>query len=438
MSEIINGIRSNGSILPPALRTSRDNDVVEISDDDEDDDPVEECSPVSSRSDSVTAAWINSPTRGLNLMTPTKAARKAKKLEYEMAPGAECLLSSPSSQSPSIVAMSGGPQSPSPARRTRAAAQSSPLEYESVREPARSTVSSSVVALSGRPKSPTPVGRTKNALEYEITPEFAPLAGSTSMFAPTKVRNHGKDDPARYAEPLQPNGLLPTFNASPASSPSKGASDPHNGRLASASGSTSSPTSLGKRHPSVEPIEPQRFRPRPKTNVRSRPPPEDDLDPVMAWSLAVPPVEPVTVSPSVTPEPPVDTWSGGRTLRGKQTVRERDDEDAPVQTKRPAPKKRKVQQPVTAPAPMAAVQPVAIPAVDEFPMSMPSTSRMRERQAEKERCDAMITPEARALLNGHAMETQMDPGMAYEEVVDMEPAEKPQLQLEGAKARAYC
>jgi hypothetical protein len=49
MSEIIEGIRSNGSILPPALRTSRDNDVVEISDDDEDVDPVEECSPVSSR-----------------------------------------------------------------------------------------------------------------------------------------------------------------------------------------------------------------------------------------------------------------------------------------------------------------------------------------------------------------------------------------------------
>jgi hypothetical protein len=87
---------------------------------------------------------------------------------------------------------------------------------------------------------------------------------------------------------------------------------------------------------------------------------------------------------------------------------------------------------------MAAVQPVVIPAVDEFPMSMLSTSRMRERQAEKERCDAMITPEARALLNGYGMETQMDPGMAHEEVLDMEPAEKPQLQLEGAKAMAYC
>jgi hypothetical protein len=418
LSELISGnIRQQTNMIAAAVKEVRRGGVIELDDDDDDDIIVE--------SDSIsindrTLGWINSSDKGLSPKSPTKAARKARAFEYKIVP------EEARSTSSSIIAFSGRPPH-SPTKATGAGVSSPPLRIKK----APSVLSSSIAVLSGNGQSSQPSKPHNEWAQWRDSPgdrsPIPPRFSTLPLRAPRDIKVQRIIDPSgvhhnRDVEPRdQPhtsNDLLSDFKGPP-SSPSKNGSDPRTAKIASAS--TASPTGSGKRQRSGEPIETDRPRPRPKK--RSRAPLADDIDPVARWSREVPPVEPVVISPAGTPDPPEDRWAGGRYRRGKQAAR--DGENAPVQTDRPAPKKRKA-------------QPVVVPAADPFPMATPTTSRVKEGRAEKERCDALLTREARALWDGQEMETQLESGTDHLEVLEMEPAKEPRLQLVGDKAAAYC
>ena len=76
-------------------------------------------------------------------------------------------------------------------------------------------------------------------------------------------------------------------------------------------------------------------------------------------------------------------------------------------------------------------------------MSMPSTSYTLRGRADKEDVDAMLSTQAKAMMVGSHLdeeveETASESGLDCIEVLQVEQAKTPQLQLRGKQATEYC
>ena len=501
MQDIINGRIGPGKAIQDARHKvspgAFPNTAIEILDDDDEDDILEEQTTSPLTPDRIakdrTMNWVRSPERGLSRECPSSATRKARRHRSSSEAFNETF-----GRSQDILEVSSSVATVAPVPRadrhregrkdntaTRHRGErnaSSPDQISNTLANDQSSYRVVVRTRSGYPyDGQEQISSPPSARTYDL--ELGPLSSPTSNHLAEVPRSRplpddyydsildAEDGPSgSYKQPLIPNELLSGFHPVPASSPVQQGSSPRGERLASASMSSPrrSPglernlvlTNDQRRGPTDQPDQPvPRRRPMPRqpqprvnqirpivvedppiqsigsdvsSSIMVLPVDPERKDIIAQWTQEVEPIETVVISPTGTPEPP--PVRQGVTLNSRPEKKDDGGEKrkraATPNPDRPMPKKRKVPT-------------VAIPPVEDFPMSMPSTSFMSRGRAEKGDVDAMLSTQAKAMMAGSHLdeeveETASESGLDCIEVLQVEQAKTPQLQLRGKQATEYC